>query len=114
MFAILQKIDSSNLALESIPIDVEKLIEQTIALHKGVAEKKGLYIHPQIEDRVPKQIMGDPTRLRQILSNFLSNALKFTETGGVTVGAELKAKGDESLLRFCLSVIRASVFLLKN
>jgi signal transduction histidine kinase/ActR/RegA family two-component response regulator len=79
------KIESGRLSLENIPVDMRDLIEQSIGLFSGVAEEKKISVISSVSDAVPEGILGDPTRLRQILNNLLSNAIKFTDSGNVHV-----------------------------
>jgi signal transduction histidine kinase/CheY-like chemotaxis protein len=91
----LSKIESGNLEIEYLSIDLYTLIEETIRTFKAQAEKKGLYLKNRIDPEIPRYIICDPTRLRQILNNLISNAIKFTEKGGValavTVDSEKRA-----------------------
>jgi two-component system, sensor histidine kinase len=81
------KIEAGKLTLEQRPFLLHHELLQTIALYRPLAEKKGLFLLAPGLDTLPKQVVGDSTRLRQILSNLLSNALKFTHQGGITVEA---------------------------
>jgi len=71
--------------LEYRPIDVKGCIESSMDLVSGSVGENGLKISYKIEENVPQFIMGDPTRLCQILINLLNNALKFTEQGEIAV-----------------------------
>ena len=79
------KIEASKLVLETIPLDPSAMVEETAALMAKGAAEKGLELICSIDASVPKQIKGDPTRLRQILTNLTSNAIKFTESGHVAL-----------------------------
>jgi signal transduction histidine kinase/DNA-binding NarL/FixJ family response regulator len=79
------KIEAGELTIEHIPFDVRKTVEQIEALQKPMAEQKGLSMKSEISETLPRFLMGDPSRLQQILNNLMSNALKFTEKGGVTL-----------------------------
>lgn len=79
------KVDSGSLQLESIPFDLETVCRGTISAVAPSAEKKGLKLHCGIKADLPKLVNGDPGRFRQVLSNLLNNAIKFTESGGVSV-----------------------------
>ncbi|MEL7546125.1 MAG: ATP-binding protein [Pseudomonadota bacterium] len=81
----LSKVEASKLELESIPIELNDLIENIATLFAGKASEKGLTIGVFVAPETPKKIMGDPTRLGQILTNLLNNAIKFTSTGGVGI-----------------------------
>ncbi len=79
------KIEAGKLELEGQPFDVRECVESALDLLRIKAAEKGLELAYQMAPDVPPAIVGDVTRLRQILVNLLSNAVKFTETGEVVV-----------------------------
>lgn len=81
------KMEADKLELESIPFSPLELVEETAALLAKTAHEKGLELICSIDPAVPKMVKGDPTRLRQILTNLTNNAIKFTETGQVSIYA---------------------------
>lgn len=94
------KIEAGHLVLESVEFDVAAMIEDVAELFAGQAHAKGLELVVSIGDDVPGTVRGDPGRLRQVLSNLLGNALKFTSNGRVMVSASAdRLKGDETTLR---------------
>ena len=89
------KIESGNLELEQQPFDVRDCVEETLDLLAARAAEKGLDLAYLIADGTPQTLVGDVTRLRQILINLVGNAIKFTERGEVvvSVGAARVADG---------------------
>src|SRR5215467_512866 len=81
----LSKVEAGHLELESIPFDLGDLIEKAIEILAMRANEKGLELACHPSPDVPCALIGDPNRLQQILINLLSNALKFTEKGSVTL-----------------------------
>ena len=81
----LSKIEAGKLDIESIATSPAAVIENVTQILKYKAEEKGLQLNYQIDEEVPELIMGDPTRLNQILINLTSNAIKFTEKGNVNI-----------------------------
>jgi signal transduction histidine kinase/DNA-binding response OmpR family regulator len=79
------KIESGKLEFEAVPLHVENCVAEAFALVRAQADKKGIELHRSISDDVPTAIIGDVTRIRQILLNLLANAVKFTESGSVNV-----------------------------
>jgi signal transduction histidine kinase/FixJ family two-component response regulator len=79
------KIEAGKLELEDIEFDPRHVLESTLAGFAAAAEQKGLQIWFDIAEDAYGLRRGDPSRLRQIAGNFISNALKFTQIGGVTV-----------------------------
>jgi signal transduction histidine kinase len=75
------KIDSGKLELEIIPFDLMACIEESLDLFALSANRKGLEVIYMLDPQTPPTILGDPSRLRQILTNLVSNAVKFTERG---------------------------------
>src|SRR5262249_60768805 len=76
-----RKIEAGRMELESQPFDLRDGVEAALDLVATRAAEKGIDLAYQISDDVPSAIVGDVTRLRQILLNLLSNAVKFTERG---------------------------------
>jgi PAS domain S-box-containing protein len=87
------KIEAGKLDLEAKPVALATLVEEIVELLGPRAQAKGLEIGSDVHDKVPEQIIGDATRLRQVLLNLAGNAIKFTETGGVSVIVEPGADG---------------------
>jgi signal transduction histidine kinase/CheY-like chemotaxis protein len=81
----LSKIEAGKLELEAGRFDLAELAESVVAAFSAVAEERGLTFELAIEPRARGAYAGDPTRVRQILFNLVSNALKFTERGGVSI-----------------------------
>ena len=79
------KLEAKKLQLESIPLSLGQTIRETVDVVLPHAIKKGLRLETNIGDDVPDCFLGDPLRLRQVLLNLLSNAMKFTERGSVVV-----------------------------
>jgi len=81
----LSKIEAGKMSIEAIPLDVREIVGDLITLHTMTAEEKCIELIAEIDDKLPQVLVGDPTRIRQILANLISNALKFTEKGHVLV-----------------------------
>lgn len=94
------RIESGKLSLEHIDFDLEELISDTLSLFTGQALDKQLHLYLSLEAGVPRRIQGDPTRLKQVLMNLLSNALKFTGEGYVSVSVSRRSdsQGNPHLL----------------
>lgn len=83
----LSKLDEGSLVLEQVPFDVRAVLSESAAMHRVAASEKGIALHLELADTLPRQLVGDGHRLRQIVSNLLSNAVKFTAQGSVTLSA---------------------------
>ena len=81
----LSKIESGKMTLEAIPVSTHELVREAVNLFSGRASEKGLILQAHIDPNAPDWVQGDPVRLRQIVANFISNAIKFTHEGSVTV-----------------------------
>ncbi len=81
----LSKIEAGKMTLEQIPVNLHELAREAVALFGGRASEKGLALESRIDSNTPEWVLGDPVRLRQIAANFLSNAIKFTHEGSVTL-----------------------------
>lgn len=77
-----EKIESGKMELEYIDFNLPRLAQGVVTLMSGHAAEKGVTLKMDIADNFPKIFEGDPTRLRQVLLNLVSNAIKFTERGG--------------------------------
>ena len=77
------RIEAGQLRLEIAPFDVQELLGGLLDMFGEVAAQKGIGLHVAASDDVPRQLLGDALRLRQVLSNLLGNAIKFTEQGEV-------------------------------
>ncbi|MCA9153374.1 MAG: PAS domain S-box protein [Planctomycetales bacterium] len=89
----LSKIESGKLQVEHIPCSPLQVLGDVVLLMNVRAAGKGLRLSVEVENSIPTRIMGDPTRLRQILVNLIGNAIKFTEIGGVQV--KVRPRRDE-------------------
>jgi len=96
------KIEAGRMELEVAPFDLRECVDSAVALIKTIATAKGLEVSYEIEDGTPLEVMGDVSRLRQILLNVLNNAVKFTESGGVElrVAQGARRQEEEVELRF--------------
>jgi signal transduction histidine kinase/CheY-like chemotaxis protein len=81
------KVEAGKLDLEEVDFCLESTVREAEKLVQQMVTSKGLYLRFEFEGGLPRFLRGDPTRLRQILLNMLSNAAKFTERGGITVRA---------------------------
>ncbi len=89
----LSKIEAGHLELESIEFGLHGVVTSTFRSFAALGRERGLQMHCHIADSVPPRVRGDPVRLRQILSNYLSNALKFSPHGGVRLEVAPGAPG---------------------
>ena len=91
----LSKIEAGKLNIELIPVNLREIIDELTTLHTMTAEEKCIQLNTEIDDQLPKFLTGDPTRIRQILANLVSNALKFTEKGHVLLRAKVVSIDDK-------------------
>jgi len=98
------KIEAGHLQLRLQGVVVrEQIIDKVIATFAPLASKKGLHLHSRVAGAVAGQVCVDPLRLRQILNNFVSNAVKFTAAGSVELSLDLiEARGGRQTLRFAV------------
>ena len=81
----LSKIEAGKMALEKVPFNLRTVAEECVKSYAGQAEQKGIRLQFAADEAELVNVQGDPTRVRQILGNLVSNAVKFTERGAVRV-----------------------------
>ena len=79
------KLDAGRMTVETVDFNLRTLLAQTMRLWQGEARAKGLTLRIEGGARVPRLVRGDPMRLRQVLNNLISNAMKFTADGSITL-----------------------------
>jgi signal transduction histidine kinase/DNA-binding response OmpR family regulator len=89
------KIEAGKMELERVPFNIEKLAVETLDTFKQLALEKNIELIIDINKDQPKNMLGDPVRLKQIILNFVNNAIKFTDTGHVLLRIE-PVKNDQS------------------
>ena len=87
------KIEAGKLVLEHIPFDLRQVIDDVVALFANGIQRKAIEFTCRVASDVPQHVRGDPVRLRQILTNLLNNATKFTERGEISVDVSCPAAG---------------------
>ncbi|HSD57845.1 MAG TPA: response regulator, partial [Methanotrichaceae archaeon] len=94
------KMESDKLVLEEYQFNLRQCVEEAIDLIAFQASEKGLNLAYIIDKIVPDTIIGDPTRLRQVLGNLLSNAIKFTDEGDILLSVSSKKNNDVQEIHF--------------
>nr|WP_243434626.1 response regulator [Pseudomonas sp. 30_B] len=89
------KIEAGKLVLENIPFNLRELIQDTLTILAPAAHEKQLELVSLIYRDTPLQLVGDPQRLKQVLTNLVSNAIKFTHEGSIAVRAMLEDESDD-------------------
>lgn len=84
------KIEAGKMQIEDVPYNLREEVMISVDTFRAIAEEKDLLIDVNFEDGLPNKIIGDPFRLRQVLSNLISNAVKFTHEGKILISVKLE------------------------
>lgn len=99
----LSKIESGEMSIERIEFDLNKIVEDVHDLLKTKAADKGLEFNLQFGENVPRFVIGDSIRIKQILINLLNNAIKFTERGEVSLSIRARFNNDNVNIKFIVA-----------
>ena len=98
------RLESGKFLLESSPFSLRQAVDETIKVLAVRAQEKGLEIHSEVAGDCPDKLLGDSLRLRQVLTNLVGNAVKFTQQGHVTLRLSVESVGPrEVTLRFAVA-----------
>lgn len=100
----ISRIEAGKLSLENMAFDLRETLNDVMFMLGPRAREKGLTLEMRIDDHLPNTLIGDPVRLRQILLNLTSNAIRFTDSGHVLIGVEILGRQHEDQLTLRLSV----------
>jgi PAS domain S-box-containing protein len=93
----LSRAESGNFELAESPLSIRAIVDEVVATFEAAAREKGLRVLATIEDGVPSTTIGDPVVIRQILTNLVGNAVKFTERGAVDIGVSVKERAADAV-----------------
>ena len=79
------KLEAGHMTVDAVDFDLRELLNQTVRLWRGPVRAKGVKFRVEGASTMPSSVRGDPMRLRQVLNNLISNAVKFTSTGSITI-----------------------------
>ena len=97
------KIEANRLTIESTPIDLRELVDSAVGLLAGRAHEKGLRVRVDVAPEVAATVRGDSVRLRQVLFNLMSNAIKFTIKGDVALHVRaVEQRASEQVIELCV------------
>jgi signal transduction histidine kinase len=91
------KIESGKMELDYELFNLHSCLKETVDLFRALAKERNLVLETSIDPAIPALLVGDPNRLRQVLNNLIGNAVKFTESGSITVHVRLRQAVDKVL-----------------
>ncbi len=94
----LSKVESGAMEVEEIATNAPAIVNEVIKVLRVKAEEKGIFLKMEISSDLPESIQSDPSRLRQVVTNLVGNAIKFTEQGGVTIDMRFTGSSEIPLL----------------
>ncbi|MDZ4406342.1 ATP-binding protein [Prosthecobacter sp.] len=98
------KLESAKMDIEKLPLDIEKLLSETTDVFSHKAAERNIELNVHIDTALPRKVMGDFQRIKQILVNLVGNAIKFTERGEILILVRQVSRqtpqGDQTLLHF--------------
>ncbi len=97
------KMEVGKLSIDKVTFNLREVVEEIVKMHSPKIESKGLELRSTLSSNIPQYIIGDPIRLRQILNNLISNAIKFTQKGRITITVDSKVVENHANLRFKVS-----------
>jgi signal transduction histidine kinase/ActR/RegA family two-component response regulator len=106
------KIEANKLEIEKISFDIHKTLNELISLFQIEATEKGLNLSIEFDENIPSTISSDPIRIRQVLNNLISNALKFTIAGSVKIYVKSKKINDQN--QFIITVKDTGIGITKE
>jgi signal transduction histidine kinase len=92
------KMEAGKTTITPEPLDLRKTIDQVAALHMARAKEKGLNVSVEYSSRVPSRVIGDAKRIGQVIGNLVSNALKFTHRGSITISVDCSRQTEAGAL----------------
>jgi len=107
------KIEAGKICLKKLPFNLENTINEVINLFDIGAKQMGLRVKLEFDRRIPKIILGDSVRLRQVLSNLLGNGIKFTNQGEINIRVDLE-KQDDNEMKLLFSVTDTGIGIAEN
>lgn len=93
----ISSMEAEKLVLENIPFDLRETLNDLVHMLGDRAREKGLALELRIDEELPWALRGDPVRIRQVLLNLVSNAIKFTDSGHVLISIEVLGRRDEKV-----------------
>ena len=103
------KIDAGQLGVEAVSLNLTEMLDSMVGIYSAQASEKGLSLGWQADNTLPGQVVSDPVRLRQILSNLVGNALKFTEHGSVSIKVRAEPLATVDALELHFSVVDTGI-----
>ena len=107
------KIDAGKIEIEQTPLNINNLLELIVSMSNNKAQEKNIYFKTDLDEAIIPYVVSDPLRLRQVLLNLVSNAIKFTDKGGVTLKLEKVAefinKDKKNIQRIKFSIIDTGI-----
>ncbi len=98
------KLESGHMVIDVAPYDLDEVVDTLRGLFEARARSQGLDFEIQLDNTLPRDLIGDPLRLQQVLSNLIGNAIKFTAKGSVTLKVSLKQQeGSQAVINFSVS-----------
>ncbi|OVE80736.1 hypothetical protein BVY04_05190 [bacterium M21] len=91
------KMEAGKMEIEVVEFSLKEIVENAMGLISLKAEEKAVKLETQFDSNIPNQLFGDPSRLSQIFNNLLTNAMKFTDDGGITLSATIVQQVNERL-----------------
>jgi signal transduction histidine kinase/DNA-binding response OmpR family regulator/HPt (histidine-containing phosphotransfer) domain-containing protein len=91
------KIEAGKMSFENVAFKVPEIAQHAVELFQTKADERSIKLITNIDPQIPSYVCGDPTRLSQILNNLISNAIKFTEKGEVTISIKLRSSREDNI-----------------
>jgi PAS domain S-box-containing protein len=91
------RIEAGKLEVEAVEVDLRRIVDEVADLLGGSAQRRGLGLFPIVDDDVPLRVIGDPGRVRQVLTNLIGNAIKFTTVGAIGIRVQVDEVADAAM-----------------